>query len=144
VLNSLQWVRPPDIQFTGVSTVQNGSTFEATTNQEFKVNLDFGINVTNPNYFSATFTSIKADIFYPINNTNVGGGEQNDITFNSHSIKDVTFPFSFVYNKTADPQGMIITDLVRRCGFIDPSTKEDISIQYKIAVSGLPFMWQFR
>lgn len=134
VLALVMWVRPPDIQFTGVSTAQNGSTFEATTNQEFKVNLGFGINVTNPNYFSATFTSITADIFYPINNTNVGGGEEKDITFHSHSTKDITFPFSFVYSKAADPQGLIIQDLVKRCGFIDPSTKQDISITYKITL----------
>jgi hypothetical protein len=128
-------VRPPDIQFTGVQKNSTGSTFEATTDQQFKVNLGFGINVTNPNYFDATFTTIKAEIFYPIRNTNVGGGIQNDITFHSHSNRDFVFPFSFSYSKAADPNQDIILDIVNRCGFIDPSTKKDLSIQYKITVS---------
>jgi hypothetical protein len=128
-------VRPPDIQFTGVQTNQDGSTFEATTNEEFKINLGFGINVTNPNYFSATFTSIDANIFYPINNTNVGGGSEHDITFHAHSSNSFVFPFSFVYNKAADPNGAIINDIVSRCGFLDQNTAQDISIQYQVAVS---------
>lgn len=133
-----QWVRPPDIQFTGIQKATDKQTFEAGTDQTFKVNLGFGINVTNPNYFSATFTSINADIFYPIGNTNVGGGEEKDITFHAHSNKNFTFPFSFEYSHQADPSGAIIQDIVSRCGFVDPSTKKDLSINYKITVCSSP------
>jgi len=134
VLALVMWVRPPDIQFTGVQTAANGSTFEQTTSNEFQINLGFGINVTNPNYFSATFTTIKAEIFYPINNTNVGGGQENDITFHAHSNHDFVFPFSFIYSKAADPTGAIIQDIATKCGIVSASTKQDISVQYTITL----------
>lgn len=57
------------------------------------------------------------------------------MTFNSHSNKDFDFPFSFIYSKEKDPDGKVMTDIITRCGFIDPSTKKDLSINYKITVS---------
>lgn len=134
VLALALWVRPPQVLFTGVQPTTSGSTFEATTNNEFKVNLGFGLFVNNPNYFDASFSSIEATITYPLNgnNVNVGGGTADDVTFKSHSQRNFTFPFSFVYDKTADPNETLINDLVNKCGFIDPSTKTDLTINYEL------------
>ncbi|KZS91048.1 hypothetical protein SISNIDRAFT_517681, partial [Sistotremastrum niveocremeum HHB9708] len=128
------WIQPPIVAFEGVQTSTNGSTFEATTNSEFKINLGFGIFVRNPNYFSANFKEIDVNIFYPINNTNVGGGTEKDITFDANSDKNFTFPFSFTYSKAIDPNGAILSDLVNKCGLIPGSSKSNIEIAYKLTL----------
>jgi len=135
VLALVMWVRPPQVLFNGIQTAQSGSTFEATTNNEFKINLGFKIFVANPNYFSATFSSIKADISYPLNGvkTDVGGGEEKDITFHSHSNTNFTFPFSFVYDQSKDPQELVIRDLVAKCG-LGGGSPQQLTIDYTITI----------
>ncbi|KZT37991.1 hypothetical protein SISSUDRAFT_1005376 [Sistotremastrum suecicum HHB10207 ss-3] len=134
ILTLILWIQPPIVAFEGVQTSTNGSTFEATTNSEFKINLGFGIFVRNPNYFSANFKEIDVNIFYPINNTNVGGGTEKDITFDANSDKNFTFPFSFTYSKAIDPNGAILSDLVNKCGLIPGSSKSNIEIAYKLTL----------
>ena len=117
-----------------MQTAANGSTFQSSGSGEFQINLGFGINVTNPNYFSATFTTIEAQIFYPIGDTNIGGGQENDITFKAHSDLDFVFPLSFIYSQSADPTGAVLQDIASKCG-ITGGPAQDISIQYTITVS---------
>jgi hypothetical protein len=109
--------------------------------------------VENPNYFAVSFSKIQAtvctclklstinvltaardQIFYPINNTNVGGGNATDITFNSHSETNFTFPFTISYQKSLDPNDKILVDIATKCGFIGGS-KSPITVDYKISVS---------
>ena len=73
-------------------------------------------------------------IFYPINNTAIGGGQQNDITFNAHSQTNFTFPFEITYKKDLDPSNKILVDIATKCGFIGGS-KSQITVDYKISVS---------
>jgi len=89
--------------------------------------------VENPNYFSVAFKKIEADIFYPINNTAIGGGSQTDITFHSHSQTNFTFPFTISYKSSLDPNKEILTDIATKCGFIG-GTKSQITVNYKITL----------
>ena len=83
--------------------------------------------------FLSIFCSHSLKIFYPINNTPVGGGSKNNIVFHSHSQTNFTFPFTLTYNITEDPQSAIIDDLAKKCGL--EGTSSNLSIDYKITVS---------
>jgi len=110
-------------------------------------------SVNNPNYFSVDFQKIEAEvftrnvetvsfllkapqIFYPINNTLIGGGTSENIIFHSRSQTNFTFPFMLSYQTTLDPQGKILIDLANKCG-VNGGTKSNISVNYKITVSSL-------
>ncbi|KAF8228458.1 hypothetical protein L208DRAFT_1403710 [Tricholoma matsutake] len=134
VLALILWVRPPSVSIGQVGTViQNGSAIQLQQNG-LTVNLGVNISVNNPNYFSIDFQQIKADIFYPINNTNVGQGLLNHVVIHSKAQTNLTFPFTINYQTYLDPQYQILQDLAQKCGVV--GTKSNISVQYKITVSG--------
>jgi len=132
LLNLALWIRPPDIGINDVAPVTSGSTIQL-QNDGLTINLGVSISVDNPNYFSVDFRKIEAEIFYPINNTPIGGGTQNNINFNSHTETNFTFPFSIVYKQSLDPGNQILTDLATRCGFLG-SPKTQIKVNYKITL----------
>ena len=106
--------------------------------------------MANPNYFSVDFESIEAEVglllffinilltrlklFYPINNTPVGGGTANNIDFKSRSQTNFTFPFTLSYNATGAQADAIISDLANKCG-VTGGKKSNLEINYKITVS---------
>jgi len=132
VLALLLWVRPPNISIGGVNAPSSGSEIQVTSGG-LDINLGVNISVENPNYFAVSFSKIQATIFYPINNTNVGGGNATDITFNSHSETNFTFPFTISYQKSLDPNDKILVDIATKCGFIGGS-KSPITVDYKISL----------
>ncbi|KAF8798184.1 hypothetical protein BYT27DRAFT_7124302 [Phlegmacium glaucopus] len=134
VLALALWIRPPSITIGSVQTML-GPTGNAiqTTNDGITVNMGVGISVANPNYFSVDFKKIEAEIFYPINNTPVGGGSSTNIVFNSHSQTNFTFNFNLTYNSTQDPTGAVISDLATKCGALG-GTKSNLDISYKITL----------
>lgn len=73
-------------------------------------------------------------IFYPINNTAVGGGSDRNIVFKANSQTNFTFPFTLSYNASEDTSGAIISDLASKCG-AKGGTTSDLVINYKINVS---------
>lgn len=73
-------------------------------------------------------------IFYPINNTAVGGGSADNIVFGSRSQTNFTFPFTLSYNSTEDPNGAILSDLATKCG-VGGGTRSNLNVDYKISVS---------
>ena len=105
--------------------------------------------MANPNYFSISFKSIKAQvclsslsvngfltvwkIFYPINNTQVGGGQLNNIVFRSNQETNVTFPFALDYQASNDPNYQVLTSLAEKCG-VNGGAQSDITVNYKITV----------
>lgn len=132
VLALILWVRPPSVSIGQVGTViQNGSAIQLQQNG-LTVNLGVNISVNNPNYFSIDFQQIKADIFYPINNTNVGQGLLNHVVIHSKAQTNLTFPFTINYQTYLDPQYQILQDLAQKCGVV--GTKSNISVQYKITL----------
>jgi len=134
VLTLAIFLRPPDIQFSGVQPSASGSAVEATSS-DLKVNLGIGISVRNPNFFTVTFKSIKANVNYPINNTQLGGGTQSNVVFPSNSKTSFTFPFTIDYSEAKDPQGAILVDIANKCGFVPGSVKKQLSVQYTLTLA---------
>ncbi|KAF8485601.1 hypothetical protein JB92DRAFT_1538974 [Gautieria morchelliformis] len=134
VLTLAVFLRPPDIEFSGVKASTTDSAVVATSS-DLQVNLGIGISVRNPNFFSVAFKSITANVTYPINNTQIGGGVQNNVVFKSNSKTSFDFPFTLHYSQAADPDSKIITDIVTKCGFIPGSAKQKLSIGYTLKLS---------
>jgi LEA14-like dessication related protein len=132
VLTLLLWVRPPNIVIGDVRAPSSGSEIQLTTDG-LDINLGVDIAVENPNYFAVSFKKIQANIFYPINNTAIGGGSQTDITFHSHSQTNFTFPFTISYKKSLDPSDQILADIATKCGFIN-GNRSQIKVNYKITL----------
>ncbi|KAG6824556.1 hypothetical protein H0H93_001905, partial [Arthromyces matolae] len=86
--------------------------------------------VENPNYFDVNFKEIKAEIFYPINNTEVGEGDSKNVVFKANQLTNWTFPFTLDYRTTSDPQGLIVRDIATKCGVL--GTKSNINVNYRI------------
>lgn len=84
--------------------------------------------------FTIPLSHLLAQIFYPINNTNVGQGLLNHVVIHSKAQTNLTFPFTINYQTYLDPQYQILQDLAQKCGVV--GTKSNISVQYKITVSG--------
>ncbi|KAI0306347.1 hypothetical protein B0F90DRAFT_1946470 [Multifurca ochricompacta] len=145
-----QWIQPPDVIIGGGNVTSTVVTQSVNVlNNGIQVNLGLPVQyvfvvlrawvtsyacacrVVNPNYFSAKLTHVKADIFYPINNTIVGNGTLNNVNLPSRSTTKFTFPFSLDYTDTVDPNLSIITDIAERCL---GSPQRDLSISYKLTV----------
>jgi len=134
VLALALWIRPPSIIIGSVQPL-SGTSISASSGS-ITVNLGVDISVINPNYFSVDFTKIEAELFYPVNNTKIGGGNMS-VNFKSRSQTNFTFPIAFSYNSSNDQQGVVLHDLAAKCG-ID-GTKSNLDIDYKISL-GIRFL----
>ncbi|KAF7792976.1 hypothetical protein EIP86_004081 [Pleurotus ostreatoroseus] len=136
VLSLLLWIEPPNVEIGEVAPfAQNGSTVQLQQNPlGVTVNLGVPISVNNPNYFSVKFKSIKADIFYPINDTQVGSGALYNLEIADHKQTNFTLPFSLNYTETIDPNFKILDDIANHCGFTG-SSASNINVNYEIHLS---------
>lgn len=73
-------------------------------------------------------------LIYPINNTDVGGGELKDVDFKSHETTNITFPLGLEYNITGSSNTKVLVDLASKCGVIPGTSKSDITVDYKATV----------
>ncbi|GJJ12685.1 hypothetical protein Clacol_006929 [Clathrus columnatus] len=128
-----KFLRPPDIVFQGLAPIDS-STIQSSSNS-LNVSLGLQIKVENPNFFAVALSSINAKLVYPINNTQIGGGQENNIDFRSNAATSFVFPFMLTYSEAADPDGNVLKDIASRCGFLPGSTKENINVQYTITIS---------
>ncbi|KAF9246295.1 hypothetical protein BU15DRAFT_70398 [Melanogaster broomeanus] len=128
VLALALWIRPPNVIVGDVQPTTNGSEIQMLTDG-IQLNLEIPLSVSNPNYFSVSFSSIKANIYYPINNTLIGGGQENDVTFPSHTNTSFTFPFSIAYTTTMPSSSQIFADLVTKC-----DASSDITVDYDVTL----------
>ncbi|PAV24018.1 hypothetical protein PNOK_0108600 [Pyrrhoderma noxium] len=126
------WIRPPDITINQVGLNSTGGSAFEVTSSSLVLNLGANISVANPNYFSVNFKKIVVDLTYPINNTDVGGGEKDNIVFKSHTQTTFQFPFTLTYNLSDDTNKSVLEDLLSKCGIT--GTKENIDIDYKITL----------
>ncbi|KAL4067883.1 hypothetical protein J3A83DRAFT_4359747 [Scleroderma citrinum] len=133
LLALLLWVRPPNVIIGSVGPPSTGSEIQLESNG-VQLNLAINITVNNPNYFSVSFSSINANIYYPINNTYIGGGNQTGITFPSHTNKTITFPFSIAYTTTMPSSNQILADLTTKCG-LNGGTASDITVDYDLTLN---------
>jgi LEA14-like dessication related protein len=132
VLTIILWIRPPNVVVGNVSLAANPLKINAAQKQ---LTIDFAVNisVSNPNSLGIAFQKIEADIFYPINNTRVGGGELQNIVFKPNQQTNVTFPLAIDYDANEDPQYKILTDLATKCG-VNGGTQSPITVNYKITL----------
>ncbi|KAI0320740.1 hypothetical protein OF83DRAFT_509206 [Amylostereum chailletii] len=142
VLSLVLYARPPNI-IIGDITVPTSSPFSPITNG-LQINLDLPVQVSNPNYFGVKLPSVKANIFYNLNNneTHIGNGTLDNVQLPSGSNKNITFPFSLVYTPSIDPSGAILQDLLQKCfgsgGNLDISYKINVAIKVASITINLP------
>lgn len=72
-------------------------------------------------------------IFYPINNTLVGGGTLKNLEITDHKQTNFTLPFSLNYTESIDPSFAILKDIASRCGFTG-GTRQNIDVNYALHV----------
>jgi len=130
VLSLLLWIEPPNVEIGDVTPVTNGSAFQIQSDGVL-INLQIPISVNNPNYFSVKFDTIDAQIFYPINNTDVGGGTLHGLNIASKAQTNFTLPFTLNYTFAIDPQYAILDDIATKCGFLG-SGSQQLKVDYQI------------
>ncbi|KAK9894361.1 hypothetical protein P389DRAFT_95495 [Cystobasidium minutum MCA 4210] len=132
----LLWVRPPNIQFQGITAPQDGSQQLTVTSSGFDLNFDLDIAVSNPNFFGASFKRIAAKAYYPTKpNQAVGGGEMQNVKIPAHSHNKLYFPFNLNYTKSIDPDSAILLDIATKCGFVGDAGKQDITVNYDLTLA---------
>ncbi|ETW86066.1 hypothetical protein HETIRDRAFT_438587 [Heterobasidion irregulare TC 32-1] len=130
ILSLALWIRPPSVNIGDVQAPSNGSTLQELDNG-LQLNLNVIIGVENPNYFAVDFKSIKAEIFFPINDTLIGSGQANNVNFPSHSNTNFTFPFDIKYTTDIDPSQQIISTIATKC-LSNP--QQQLTVSYKITL----------
>jgi len=130
VLALALWIRPPSIS---IGTVQPLSSSISAASNGLNIQLGVDISVANPNYFSVDFEKIELQLFYPINNTAVGGGTATNIDFKSRSLTNFTFPFTLSYNSSENQADAIISDIASKCG-ASGGTKSNLEVNYEITL----------
>ncbi|KAH8107069.1 hypothetical protein BXZ70DRAFT_916248 [Cristinia sonorae] len=136
VLSLALWIKPPNVIVDTPVLRDNGSgsPVQLTADGEgLIVNLGINVSVSNPNYFSVMFNSLKADIFYPLNNTHIGNSSLKDINIKSNEVTNFTVPIQFNYDIGQDPKLTIIEDIASRCGFGGNGVSQ-LTVDYKIKV----------
>ncbi|EPQ58313.1 hypothetical protein GLOTRDRAFT_72623 [Gloeophyllum trabeum ATCC 11539] len=133
ILSLLLWIRPPSIDILNVGAPTTGSEIQFTNDGTLNINLAVNITVNNPNYFSVDFKQIKAQIFYPINNTAIGGGQENNIVFDAGKTTNFTFPFTIAYKASDDPTQAVLSDIAQKCGF-GGGAKSNLVVDYKLTL----------
>ncbi|KIO26264.1 hypothetical protein M407DRAFT_243815 [Tulasnella calospora MUT 4182] len=134
VLALALWARPPDIRFNGISLPTGGSAVQVQTDS-LDINLSLSIGVKNPNFFGAMFKSIDATAFYPPLTSQLGGGTLHDINFPANSDTQFLFPFNITYSSGIDPNNVLVTDLVNKCGIKPGTTKSKLTVKYQLKLA---------
>jgi len=129
VLTIILWVRPPNVGIGSVTPqVADGSVYTINSTG-IDLNLGVDISVDNPNFFSVSLKHLKLEIFYPINNTAIGGGQKDNIVIRANQLTNFTFPFALQYNIADDPGHAVLTDLAAKCVANTP-----VGVNYKITL----------
>src|SRR5260370_20168752 len=76
---------------------------------------------------------IQVDVFYPIDNTPIGGGTASNVFFKSNTETNFTFPFAVTYNPLSDASGQVLADIATKCGV--GGQRSDLSVNYQLTVS---------
>ena len=84
-------------------------------------------------FHALTLVALTSQLTYPTNGMNLGGGEEDNINFKSHTETNFDFPFTLTYELSDDTNHTVLSDLLTKCGILG-GTKEDITINYKIVV----------
>ncbi|KAH8554238.1 hypothetical protein BGW37DRAFT_483950 [Umbelopsis sp. PMI_123] len=126
--------KQPQVNFNGI-TLSNSTQAVQMNGTGFNINFNLNIGVVNPNIESATFTSVKAVVYYPTAPTvPVGSGEKDNVHIGSQSITNITFPFQIEYDPEQATSQAMMLDIFQKCGILG-GTKSDLTVNYKVTVS---------
>ncbi|KAG2180751.1 hypothetical protein INT44_003758 [Umbelopsis vinacea] len=126
--------KQPQVSFNGI-TLSNSTQPIQLNGTGFNFNFDLNIGVVNPNIESATFTSIKAVVYYPTAPTiPVGEGEKDNVHIGSQSITNITFPFQIEYDPAQSGSQAMMLDIFQKCGILG-GAKSDLTVNYKVTVT---------
>ncbi|ORX37746.1 hypothetical protein BD324DRAFT_650295 [Kockovaella imperatae] len=129
VLAIALYVRPPNVTLDSVTL---GSNPVSLTSTGLNVTFDLGISVSNPNWFNVDFKEIKATAKYPgYSSIPFGGGILYNANFRGYSDSTFQFPLTLNYTTAADPNRVILNDLISKCG-VSGGEKQDITIDYDL------------
>ncbi|ORY34783.1 hypothetical protein BCR39DRAFT_514697 [Naematelia encephala] len=129
VLAIALYVRPPNVTLQSVNL---GNSPVTLTTDGLTVSFNVTISAANPNWFSVDFNEIKATAFYPGNNTNsFGGGTLYNVDFQGYNQYTFDFPFTLNYTTAADPNRVVLNDLISKCGILS-GVKSDITVDYDL------------
>ncbi|KAG7562197.1 hypothetical protein FFLO_02382 [Filobasidium floriforme] len=129
VLTIAMWVRPPDIRLFDIDIPSSNAV--SITTSSLALNFSLIIGVTNPNWFSADFKEISAVAKWPGLDADFGGGSLTDIKFGGNSATNFSFPFMVNYSTDLDPQSIVLSSLLEKCGSVPPG---DITIDYDLTL----------
>ncbi|KAF5389576.1 hypothetical protein D9757_004102 [Collybiopsis confluens] len=131
------WLRPPALSFTPPGLNPNQAVNLGTN---LTVPLELNITINNPNFFSADFRWLTAEVSYPdVENEVVARGNLTKLVLESNKITNFTFPIdiSLDLSGQADANDLkIVTDLASKCGiFPQGSQKTPIPLSIKIGIA---------
>ncbi|KAI9481534.1 MAG: hypothetical protein EXX96DRAFT_567078 [Benjaminiella poitrasii] len=125
----------PSVEFNGTVKHPDGYPQFEKANNSLAFNVSFGldIGVINDNVENIALESIRAIAYYSTApKIPVGGGVIYDVHIKSFGITNFTFPFSINYDPQKDGNFAMLTDIVSKCGLLEPSKKEDLYIEYDL------------
>jgi len=128
-LSLVLWIRPPNVQ---IGQVQSSGGLQKLSSGGFQFNLSTVITVDNFNYFDVDMRKIQVEVFYPIENTPIGGGTASDVFFKSNTETNFTFPFALTYNPLSDSSGQVLADIATKCGV--GGHRSDLSVNYQLTL----------
>jgi len=123
------WVRIPQVNVNGVQVSAAGLVFSA---DGFSLGFTINFTIYNPNYIGADFPNITAEAFYPtLPTAPLGEGNLTNVYIAARSTTPLLFPITANYSQSADPTGLILTDLENRCGIFG-TPRQPVTINYVI------------
>ena len=92
--------------------------------------------VSSPSIALVLVSYLVFQLTYPINNTNVGGGEKDNVVFHAKSTETLSYPFTLTYKLADDPNKTVLTDILTKCG-ITGGSSSDLTVNVKLTVRTL-------
>jgi hypothetical protein len=130
------WLRPPALTFTNPAINPNQ---QVSLDSTLTVPLEVNITVYNPNFFSADFTSLTAEVSYPdVGNEVVARGNLTNLIIKSNEITNFTFPIVISLDLTGQGNSSdlsVVLDLANKCGIIPQGSKTPIPLDIQIGIT---------
>ncbi|KAI9594569.1 hypothetical protein BDF19DRAFT_414302 [Syncephalis fuscata] len=125
------WARLPELGTFNVE-MPPGSPYQQVGNG-FVLNFFLLLQVTNPNFLGAQFTSIKAKAYLPVMpNLLLANGTADDVDVSARNTTTIRFPFTLRYSQADDPKSLILADLADRCAIRGNHPPRPIVITYTV------------
>ncbi|RKP08823.1 hypothetical protein THASP1DRAFT_23248 [Thamnocephalis sphaerospora] len=133
VLAVVFWARAPEIGFGDVEMPQDGTIPFKQVGNGFILQFFLLLQITNPNFIGASFTSIKVKASMPVlPSLLLANGSVADVDVARLETTTVRFPFQLSYSQSDDPKSLVLADLADRCGIRGNHPPRPIHIIYSV------------